>query len=392
MKRLSLAPIALALGLSFSAQAEPTITICEWGTITGADALVNGMAYGARDYFEYLNQTKGGIAGVKINALLLDGRYKLDEELKIYRRCVSQENAVVIGGWSTGAAKALRADTTKDQVPFMTQSYSSDLLNPEKFPCMFMAGPTYEQQIILGLNDAKKRGARRVVLMHADNEYGRAPVKVIREEKAVEKLGMELVDVIEFKYDAQDLTAQLIRVKESKPDVVYIQSSTNQTIVILRDAAKIGLKPDLFVGNFYNINPAIPEQLKESAEGFRTVQLYTNWGVDIPAMRQINEFSKKNKIEKQDIYYMKGWLEGMVIAAAIENAVKANGGKVPEDISAFRKATRDQLAALKNFDTGGISPKLNYADHRGFSQARMAIIKGGKYIGATDWLKLADDQ
>ena len=46
------------------------------------DALVNGMSYGPRDYLEFLNQTKGGIAGNKVNLLLLDGRYKLDEELK----------------------------------------------------------------------------------------------------------------------------------------------------------------------------------------------------------------------------------------------------------------------------------------------------------------------
>jgi branched-chain amino acid transport system permease protein len=43
--------------------ARAEITVCTWGTITGPDALVNGMTYGTRDYLEYLNQTKGGIAG-----------------------------------------------------------------------------------------------------------------------------------------------------------------------------------------------------------------------------------------------------------------------------------------------------------------------------------------
>ena len=92
------------------------IKVCIWGTITGPDALVNGMSYGTRDYFEYLNETKGGIAGNKVTALMLDGRYKLDEELKIYRRCVDQEKAVVINGWSTGAVKALREQINSDGV------------------------------------------------------------------------------------------------------------------------------------------------------------------------------------------------------------------------------------------------------------------------------------
>src|SRR5919206_1768749 len=110
----------LAAGLSAAGPARADVNVCVWGTITGPDALVNGMSYGTRDYFEFLNQSKGGIAGSKVNALLLDGRYKLDEELKIYRRCVDQENAVFVNGWSTGAVNALKDQINEDGVPFMT--------------------------------------------------------------------------------------------------------------------------------------------------------------------------------------------------------------------------------------------------------------------------------
>src|SRR5689334_10266783 len=91
--------IAVAAALGFASEASADVTVCTWGTITGPDALVNGMTYGTRDYLESLNQTKGGIAGQKVRTLMLDGRYKLDEELKIYRRCADQEQAVVINGW-----------------------------------------------------------------------------------------------------------------------------------------------------------------------------------------------------------------------------------------------------------------------------------------------------
>lgn len=377
---LSAAPPALAAG----------INVVVWGTITGPDALVNGMSYGTYDYFQYLNQFKGGIRGQKVNALLLDGRYKLDEELKIYRRAVDQEKAVVINGWSTGAAKALRDQTTKDRVAFMTESYSSEVLDPKAFPYIFIAGPTYEQQIMLAMRDLKKRGGKKVIIMHGDVEYGRGPVNVVRKSGEIEKLGLQLLDTIEFKYDAQDLTAQLLRVKQANPDLVYIQSSTNQTLTILRDAAKVGLKPSLFIGNFYNISPAITEQLGAAAEGFRAIQIYSFWGDNIPAMKQINEFGKKNKIAKKDIYYMKGWMEGIILASAIEKAIMANGGKVPDDIQKFRQMTRDALVGLKNQDTGGISPPVTYANHQGFAQGRMAVIKGGKYVPESGWIRLED--
>lgn len=385
-KFLGSAMVATALGLAAPAVAADGITVCVWGTITGPDALVNGMSYGTRDYFEHLNQTKGGIAGTKVNALMLDGRYKLDEELKIYRRCVDQENAVFINGWSTGAVKALRDTTTQDAVPFMTESFSSEALDPEKLPYIFMAGPTYEQQMIIGLRDLAKKGGKKVVLMHGDNEYGRGPVNVVRASGVIEKLGLELADAIEFRYDAQDLTAQLLRVKAKNPDMIYVQASTPQVLVILRDAAKVGLSPSQFMGNIYNISPTIPEQLGAAAEGFRAIQVYSNFGADIPAMKDISAFKAKNQVAKEDVYYMKGWLEGRAMAAAIENAIAKNGGKVPSDIKAFRKSVRDEMVALKGLDAGGIVPPLDYSGHQGSTQARIAEIKNGQYVPTGDWI------
>lgn len=383
-KRTSAALLAVTLG--FAAPAAADINVCVWGTITGPDALVNGMSYGTHDYFNYLNQTKGGIAGHKVNSLLLDGRYKLDEELKIYRRCVDQENAVVINGWSTGSAKALREQVQQDAVPFMSETFSSEVLDPAAYPYMFIAGATYEQQMLIGLRAAKAQGAKRVMLMHGDVEYGRAPVNVVRKSGAIEKMGLELVDTIEFRYDAQDLTAQLLRVKSRNPDVVYIQSSTPQTLVILRDAAKVGLSAKLFIGNMYNISPTIPEQLGAAAEGFRAIQIYANYGDPVPAMKEIEAFKAKNRVEKEDLYYMKGWFKGKVLAAAIESAIKRNGGKVPSDIKAFRKAVRDELEALKALDVGGITPPATFANHQGPTQARMAEVKGGKYVAIGEWV------
>jgi branched-chain amino acid transport system substrate-binding protein len=386
MKRFVQAASAAVALMATGPALAADVTVCIWGTITGPDALVNGMSYGPHDYLEHVNQTKGGIAGNKIRTLLLDGRYKLDEELKIYRRCVDQEEAVFINGWSTGSAKALRDQTNEDAVPFLTQSFASEVLDPAKYPFIFIAGPTYEQQMLIGMRDLKNKGGKTVVILHGDNEYGRGPTNVVRKSGAIEKLGLQLLDTVEFAYDAQDVTAQMLRVKAMNPDLVYVQASTPQLIVVLRDAAKVGLPAKLFLGNVYNISPAIPQQLGDAAEGFRAIQVYSNFGSDIPAMKEIDAFKSKNEVAKQDVYYMKGWFEGTVIAKAIENAIAKNGGKVPDDIKAFRKAVRDEMENLKNIDVGGIVPPATYANHQGTTQARIAEIKGGSYVSTGDWI------
>jgi len=385
MKRL-LVGAAIAGTLAIVAPARAEITVCAWGTITGPDALVNGMTYGTRDYLEYLNQTKGGIAGNKVRVLMLDGRYKLDEELKVYRRCADQEQAVVINGWSTGASKALRDQIQEDGIPFISESFASEVLDPQKYPFTFIAGPTYEQQMIIALRDLAAKGGKRVVLMFSDNEYGRGPVNVVKQSGIIEKLGLQVVDLVEYRYDAQDITAQMLRVKGKNPDLVYVQGSTPQVLVALRDAAKVGLQAKLFVGNLYNISPAIPEQLGPAAEGFRAVQTYAFYGDNIPAMKEIETYAQKNEVEKKDIYFIKGWLKGKVIAAAIEKVIQKNNGQVPTDIKTFRKAVRDEMEALKDFDTGGITPPFTYADHQGSVQARVAEIKNGRYTPVGGWI------
>lgn len=389
MKRVIKSTI-VGLGLLVAWVATPALSadlsVCIWGTITGPDALVNGMSYGTRDYFEFLNQAKGGIGGNKVQILLLDGRYKLDEELKNYRRCVDQENSVYVNGWSTGSVKALREQIQQDAVPFMTESFASEVLDPVRLPYIFMAGPTYEQQMIIALRDLATKGGKTLIIMHPDNEYGRGPVNVVRKSGIIEKLGLNLVDTIEFPYDTQDLTAQMLRVKSKNPDLVYVQASTPQLIVVLRDAAKVGMSAKTFVGNIYNISPAIPQQLGKSAEGFRAIQVYSDFGSNIPAMKDILAFKAKNKVEKEDVYYMKGWFKGIVMSKAIEAAIAKNDGTVPSDIKAFRTSVRDQMVALKDVDVGGITPPASYADHQGSTRARIAEIKGGKYVAVGDWI------
>ena len=378
---------ALVMGFASASVLAAEIKVCIWGTITGPDALVNGMSYGTRDYFEYLNETKGGIAGNKITPLMLDGRYKLDEELKIYRRCVDQEKAVVINGWSTGAVKALREQINSDGVTFITESFSAEVVDPVKLPYIFIAGPTYEQQIIIGLQDLKSKGGKKVVFMHGDNEYGRAPVTMVRKMDVIQKLGLQLVDTVEFPFDTQDVTAQLLRIKAKNPDLVYVQGSTPQMLVVLRDAAKVGLPAKLFMGNLYNISPAIPEQLGASANGFRAIQAYADFGANVPAMKEIEAFRTKHEVTRQDVYYMKGWFKGKVIAAAIANSLKKSDGKPPADIKVFRKSVRDELEGLKGLDVGGITPPVDYANHQGSLRARIAEIKDGKYVPISDWIE-----
>ncbi|MHB1406679.1 MAG: ABC transporter substrate-binding protein [Desulfitobacteriaceae bacterium] len=374
-------------GTAGSGGEKAKITVGVWGTITGPDSDVNGMSYGTKDYLEYIN-SKGGVEGYKINALLLDGKYQMEEEIKLFKRLSTVDNAVVINGWSTGATKALRDEINNVvKVPFVSETMLSDVVNPQKYPYIFTLGLTYEDQIKAALLWAKSKGAKKVAFLHNDAEYGTACTTNVANEKWVESQGMELVANISYPMKATDLTSQLLSIKKLNPDFVYIQDSVNNIIAILRDAAKVGVPADKFIGNFYGVSPIIIQNLGDKANGFKAIQMYQGWGGDFPAMKEIEEFGKNNQINKKDQYYLKGWVEGMLIVEALKEVIKKNNGKLPE-LPEFRKQVRDALESITNFDPGGATGKITYSDHKGITQAKLLEIQNGQYKEIDDWVQV----
>jgi branched-chain amino acid transport system substrate-binding protein len=358
-----------------------------WGTLTGTDTDVNGMSYGPRDYLTYVNEKYGGVMGHKYNAILLDGKNAIPEEVKVFKRLVDVDKVVIVNGWSTGGTKALRDQINQlVKVPYYGQTLTKDVLDPVKYPFIFLIGPTYEDQVLIGLNFAKQHGGKTIAFMHADIEYGRGPVRNAVELKEPERVGIKVVGDIEYPGASPDLTPQLLRIKELNPDFVYIQDSVNNTVKILRDAAKVGVPASKFIGNCYNFSHIIPDTLGKGADGFKALQINADWGENIPIMKEIQEFAKNHKIAKEDTYYVKGWVEGKVMHEAISRVLKKTGGKIPE-LAQFRQMVRDEWEKIENFDPAGGTPPLTYKNHQGHSQARVVEIKGGKYVPISGWIK-----
>jgi branched-chain amino acid transport system substrate-binding protein len=325
--------------------------------------------------------------GHKYVPVLLDGKNQIPEEVKVFRRLVDIDKVVVVNGWSTGGTKALRDQINRIvKVPFQAQSLSKDVLDPAKYPYIYLLGPTYEDQVIMAMNWAKGKGAKTFAFLHADIEYGRALCRNAVELKIPERLGLKVLAEVEYPGASPDLTPQLLRIKELNPDYVYIQDSVNNCIKILRDAAKVGVPANKFIGNNYDFSHIIPETLGKDAESFKAIQINADWGQSIPIMREIEEYSQKHEIEKKDTYFMKGWVQGKIIHGVVSGVLKKTEGKIPE-ISQFRAMVRDEWEKMVNFDTGGGTPPLTYNNHQGHTQARILEIKGGKYRSINDWIK-----
>ena len=84
-------------------------------------------------------------------------------------------------------------------------------------------------------------------------------------------------------------------------------------------------------------------------------------------------------------YFNRGVFQAAVHVAAIENAVKANGG----DCGVTGEQVRDGFYEIKDFTLGGLLPPLQITrqDHEGGGWVRLFQATKTGYTAATDWYR-----
>ncbi|MDY6880906.1 MAG: ABC transporter substrate-binding protein [Desulfatiglans sp.] len=392
---LSVLSCFLFHGTTFAAEGDDLkpVSIGIIGDLSGPTSALAEMAYGIRDYFLYLND-KGGIKGHEIDFLLVDGAEVIPIEVSNYKRLITRQKPVLIFVWSTGASKALRRQVNKvDKIPIMSESMSEELVDPKSLPYNFIFGPTYEDQIRIGLDYAKSQGAKRIAFIGCNLDWCQSPRKRIIAEEYCKKLGMEFLTDMTYPARPTDLTSEMLRLKKLNPDFIWVNDSVEGSIATVRDANKVGLDVSKFFAVHWSKHDAIPKATGKAAEGYRSFMIIPDLAElkarKLKAGDEISEFLGKHRRKKAGTwYYVRGWLKGVTVVEAINNALGKTGNKVPNDIKKFRKMVRDELEGLVNFDCGGGLPLITYANHQGFIAAKIMQVKNGKWTPISEYLQI----
>ena len=143
---------------------------------------------------------------------------------------------------------------------------------------------------------------------------------------------------------------------------------------ILRDAKKLGLNTK-FGSNPYGFSEALPLVAKEYAEGVTGVMPHVPFGEDVPGMKRLIDFHKKNHPnDTHDALYVRGWSYVLVWTEALRRADKA-GALTGEGVKAA-------LETFKDFDLGGLTNPVTYtsSDHRPSTKTAIYQVKNGKLV------------
>ncbi len=367
-KRIVLVALAAALCLALAPlAAAKQIKIGGIFDITGPTSAVGkDYAAGAVAAEKYLND-KGGIDGDMLKLIPNDYAYKIPEAVNLYKKYKTVDRVFVIQGWGTGDTNALRPLITRDRIVYFSASYDGNLTDPKKTPYNFFIGTSYSTAIRLALIFAKEQGAKKVVFIYPDHPYGKNPIPAGKDYAKVLGLKVGPDEIVGLR--AIDATSQLLHMKKFNPDFAWIGGTTPSTAVILKDAAKLGLKTK-FVINCWGYDENLPKLAGKAAEGRAFGMLpVAPFGADVPGMKEVVASAGG---KKYTLHYVKAWVSMLVMAEGLKRAKKAGKLNGP--------GLKAALETLRDYKVGGLCAPITYTptDHRPNTSMAIGGVKDGK--------------
>ena len=191
-------------------------------------------------------------------------------------------------------------------------------------------------------------GYKKWVVIHDTTDYGKGHNKYF--SQFVAKAGGQIVGTFGVTADQQDFTAELTKVKELKPDVVYFGGLTPIGIRIRSQMDKLGIKA-AFEGTSGIKSAAYHEGLgKDLAEGSLSFIEGAPWEKLPGGLNFIAKYNQAKYAEPAEAYGPFAFAAATLVMDAIE--------KVGPD----RKKVRELLNATKDAET--IIGKVSFDDHR----------------------------
>ncbi len=338
---------------------------------------------GQRDYFRYVNEVKGGVAGQKIDMITIDTAYKVPEAQAAVRKFVMQDKVDMIATWGAGEGLAAKPIIQEYKVPTINYSTSWEILE-KPVAYMYLPFGSYKMDCHAVLEYIKAvhpgKEAPKVGLLTYNNAYGRSIHSPSKEY--ARKLGIHLVAIEEFPPRTVDLNTELLRLQKKGAEYIFIQMLPSAIITAFKSADRIKYNP-VFLGTWTSTDP----DFFKMGKGLIRDRLVMQFPGGLPTdkskgMKVMEELWKRYKtVNSFDAAYWEGVVVGMIMERAFIRAYEKSKAINPATINAA-------MESMKNEDFGGLAPAVTFTrdNHEGSFTARMVKVKeDGTYVPLTNF-------
>jgi len=218
--------------------------------------------------------------------------------------------------------------------------------------------------VIMAQLAVKRLGKTRIAVLYINNDWGTSAQKFFVEE--IKRLGGEITAIVPYFEGTTDFTPAIEKLRSAHPEVLYLCLMDKDGALVSRQRKKFGWDDVTIMGGPALYSPKLLEIAGDAAEG-----VYTSCIFFTKAPRSaIQEFVKRYEEEYKRLpnsFDAAAYDSMIMLARAIENA------------GTDRKAIRDELANMKNFQ--GLTGKMTFTEHGDVVKDYFILqVKNGEFV------------
>ena len=307
----------LALGAT-AAQAQQTVFMPIVIEVSGNGA-VSGTNFrdGALMAIDEIN-AKGGILKRKIHAPVTDTQSNAAISRAQVQKAIDGNPYVILGPVFSGSVKVNMQLAQAAEVPQIVGAEAAEITqmgNPYVFRTSFGQQMSMPKMAAFVANGMK---AKTVAFLWVNNDYGKGGRDVFFQE--MKKRGIKIVADVSTESGQVDFAADIVKMKASNADVMFIYTNEEECARVLREARKQGVKQPI-IGETNVISQKVIDLAGETAEGAKG-HVGLTADAPIPAVQAFTDKFQKRYKYVPDHNGLKGYMGVYAVKYATEKLGK----------------------------------------------------------------------
>jgi branched-chain amino acid transport system substrate-binding protein len=325
--------VALLIGaLAARPEAQQTIKVGVIQPLTGAFAASGTyVSNGARIAADEIN-AGGGVLGRKIELVVEDNKSNPTEAASVAEKLIVRDKVpVLMGAWGSSLTLAVMPKLMEYQVPMLVETSSSDKITTIGNPFVFRISPpsSVEATGFARMIDQLKIGKADFLVVN--NDWGLGTADQFTRMFKAHNIQIGLVE--NMAQNAQDMSAQLAKIKASDADTLIVTTAVEQLTLVFKQAVALGLKRRIITTGGSQVPDQLIEQAGGAVNGSSHIAFFAPWNPDLsadPARARafIAEWKKRGYAFAGLTESFRGYDGIRTIAAAITKAGKPDAAAI----------------------------------------------------------------
>ncbi|MEW6348475.1 MAG: ABC transporter substrate-binding protein [Thermodesulfobacteriota bacterium] len=277
----------------------------------------------------------GGVGGKKIEFAFEDDTGRPDVARAAAEKLISRDQVIMLtGGYGSSETFAIAGVAQQKRMPFLVCTGSDNKITEKGWDYIYRLNPPvgdYAKGLESFLTEVVK--PKTAAILYENTNFGSAGSKEFQE--TCKRLNIKVVISEGYQHGGVDFKPILVKVKEAKPDLVYMISYLMDASLLMKQSMELRIKPALFVGGAAGFT--LPEFQANCGKASESVFSATLWYQTLPypgAKKYYDDF--KAKYGKETEYH---GAEAYAAAYVVADVLKRTKSTSAADIKASLAAT-----------------------------------------------------